>query len=196
MTVRPRILVVDDDGPILLLMRNLLREFGFEPVSAQSGAAALEEAQKTTPDLILLDRNMPGMTGDEVLQQMRSTDELSAVPILIVSGEPIEPDEIQHGGYVRGATRGPRGERVGGVRVLASWYEPAAATVNSRALGSTRTIETVSSATGDYSLCGPRVDQVVTIRLFVADKPAGEVKATVPGASRLLMLDPVVRTGP
>jgi DNA-binding response OmpR family regulator len=94
MTVRPRILVVDDDGPILLLMRNLLREFGFEPVSAQSGAAALEEAQKATPDLILLDRNMPGMNGDEVLQQMRSTDGLSAVPILIVSGEPIEPDEV------------------------------------------------------------------------------------------------------
>lgn len=94
MTIRPRILVVDDDGPILLLMRNLLREFGFEPVSAQSGAAALEEAQRLAPDLILLDRNMPGMTGDEVLQQMRSTDGLAAIPVLIVSGEPIDPDEI------------------------------------------------------------------------------------------------------
>ena len=95
MPERPRILVVDDDGPILLLMRNLLREFGFEPVAAQSGAEAIEEARRTPPDLILLDRNMPGMTGDEVLQEMRATGTLSAVPILIVSGEPLEADEIR-----------------------------------------------------------------------------------------------------
>ncbi len=95
MTHRPLILVVDDDAPILLLMRNLLREFGFEPVAAGSGEQAIAEAQKRTPDLILLDRNMPGMTGDEVLRELRSRDNLSSVPILIVSGEPIGPDEIR-----------------------------------------------------------------------------------------------------
>ncbi|MFL6244946.1 MAG: response regulator [Thermoanaerobaculia bacterium] len=94
MTSRPLILVVDDDAPILLLMRNLLREFGFEPVAAGSGEQAIAEAQKRTPDLILLDRNMPGMTGDEVVRELRSRDGLSAVPILILSGEPIGPDEI------------------------------------------------------------------------------------------------------
>jgi DNA-binding response OmpR family regulator len=94
MTHRPLILVVDDDAPILLLMRNLLREFGFEPVAAGSGEQAIAEAQKRRPDLILLDRNMPGMTGDEVVRELRTRDELSAVPILILSGEPIEPDEI------------------------------------------------------------------------------------------------------
>ena len=95
MSSRPLILVVDDDAPILLLMRNLLREFGFEPVAAGTGEQAIAEAQKRTPDLILLDRNMPGMTGDEVLRELRSRDALSTVPILILSGEPIAPDEIQ-----------------------------------------------------------------------------------------------------
>jgi CheY-like chemotaxis protein len=95
MPERPVILVVDDDAPILLLMRNLLREFGFDPVAAGSGPQAIEEAQRRTPDLILLDRNMPGMTGDEVLRELRAFDSLSDVPILILSGEPIEPDEIQ-----------------------------------------------------------------------------------------------------
>ena len=95
MPERPVILVVDDDAPILLLMRNLLREFGFDPVSAGSGAQAIEEARKRTPDLILLDRNMPGMNGDEVLRELRAFDALSEVPILILSGEPIAPDEIQ-----------------------------------------------------------------------------------------------------
>jgi len=93
---RPLILVVDDDAPILVLMRNLLREFGFEPVTALSGPKALEEARSRTPDVILLDRNMPGMNGDDVLRELRSVDgALSSVPVLILSGEPIEPEELQ-----------------------------------------------------------------------------------------------------
>ena len=94
MTERPVILVVDDDAPILLLMRNLLREFGFDPVAAGSGEQALAEAQRRTPDLILLDRNMPGMSGDEVLAAMRNDGALSTVPVLMLTGEPMEPDEI------------------------------------------------------------------------------------------------------
>jgi CheY-like chemotaxis protein len=93
---RPVILVVDDDAPILLLMRNLLREFGFEPVPANSGPKALEEARRRTPDLILLDRNMPGMSGDEVLRELRNDGPLAAVPVLILSGEPMGPDEIRN----------------------------------------------------------------------------------------------------
>ena len=95
MNSRPVILVVDDDAPILLLMRNLLREFGFDPVTAAGGPQALEEARRSNPDLILLDRNMPGMTGDEVLQKLRS-DGFEATPILIVSGEPLGPDEVRN----------------------------------------------------------------------------------------------------
>lgn len=95
MPERPVILVVDDDAPILLLMRNLLREFGFDPVAAGSGKQAIEEAQRRTPDLILLDRNMPGMTGDEVLRELRALDRLSDIPVLMLTGEPMEPDEVQ-----------------------------------------------------------------------------------------------------
>lgn len=91
---RPVILVVDDDAPILILMRNLLREFGFEPVAAASGTQALEEARRRKPDLVLLDRNMPGMSGDEVLRAMRTDEPLSSVPVLMLTGEPMEPDEI------------------------------------------------------------------------------------------------------
>ena len=98
MTERPVILVVDDDAPILLLMRNLLREFGFEPVAAASGAQALAEAQKRTPDLVLLDRNMPGMSGDEVLAAMRRDGALAEVPVLMLTGEPMEPDEVSRVG--------------------------------------------------------------------------------------------------
>jgi two-component system response regulator MtrA len=91
---KPVILVVDDDGPILLLMRSLLREFGFEPVAADSGPKAIDAARDRRPDLILLDRHMPGMSGDDVLTALRDEPGLSGIPIFILSGEPLAPAEI------------------------------------------------------------------------------------------------------
>ena len=90
----PLILVVDDDAPTLVLMRNLLRQFGFEPVATSNGPEAIEQARQRTPDLILLDWNMPGMSGDEVLRTMRAESALAAVPVLILSGAPMEPEEL------------------------------------------------------------------------------------------------------
>jgi len=95
MPPKPLILVVDDDAPILLLMRTMLREFGFDTVDAITGAKALEAARRSPPDLVLLDRNMPGMSGDEVVSALRAEPALASVPILILSGAPIEPDELR-----------------------------------------------------------------------------------------------------
>ena len=94
MSERPLILVVDDDAPILLLMRSLLREYGFDAITAASGAEAIEKTRTHKPSLMLLDRNMPGMSGDEVLQQLQA-EGLSELPVLILSGEPIEPEEVR-----------------------------------------------------------------------------------------------------
>ncbi|HEX8153844.1 MAG TPA: response regulator [Thermoanaerobaculia bacterium] len=95
MSHKPVILVVDDDGPILLLMRNLLREFGFEPVTASTGPQAVEQASTRIPDLVLLDKNMPGMSGAEVVRVFRTELGLDTLPILILSGEPVAPDELR-----------------------------------------------------------------------------------------------------
>ena len=95
MSERPLILVVDDDAPILLLMRNVLREFGFEAITASSGPEAIERARTHSPRLILLDRNMPGMSGDEVLEKMRADAGLAGLPVLILSGEPLDPSEVR-----------------------------------------------------------------------------------------------------
>jgi len=95
MSAKPFILVVDDDGPILLLMKNLLREFGFDSATAATGAEALELARERQPNLVLLDKNMPGMTGEEVVRALRAEEGMGAVPILILSGEPVSPPELQ-----------------------------------------------------------------------------------------------------
>jgi DNA-binding response OmpR family regulator len=94
MQPRPRILVVDDDMPILVLMKNLLKEFGFDPVVASNGSDAIAQAKAVAPDLMLVDRNMPGMSGDDVVKAIRM-DGVPPFPILILSGEPIEPNELR-----------------------------------------------------------------------------------------------------
>lgn len=91
---KPVILVVDDDAPIIALMRSILREFGYEPLTATSGAAAIEAARAEAPDLVLLDKNMPGMSGGDVIRALRSDIGLEKVPILLLTGDPVEPQEI------------------------------------------------------------------------------------------------------
>ncbi|HUP46216.1 MAG TPA: response regulator [Thermoanaerobaculia bacterium] len=105
MSPKPVILVVDDDQPILILMRSILREFGFEPRVASTGAAAIEAVRQERPDLVLLDLKMPGMSGDEVIAAFREV-RAEHIPILILSGEPVDPGEISRLG-VAGAVQKP-----------------------------------------------------------------------------------------
>jgi len=93
MDEKPVILVVDDDGPILTLMRNLLREFGFQAATAADGAQALESAQRHRPSLVLLDKNMPGMNCQDIIRALRAQSG-GPLPILILSGEPVAGDEL------------------------------------------------------------------------------------------------------
>ena len=94
MAEKPVILVVDDDLPILVLMQNLLREFGFEPLTAASGNEAIEVVRRKQPSLVLLDKHMPGMSGGDVIRVLRDDAGMSALPILILSGEPVTKKEL------------------------------------------------------------------------------------------------------
>ncbi len=95
MSEKPIILVVDDDQPILVLMRSLLREFGFEAVTAENGNQALAAARERRPALVLIDKNMPGMTGAETIQSLRDEPGFERLPILILSGEPVSRSELE-----------------------------------------------------------------------------------------------------
>src|SRR4051794_18368486 len=95
MTPKPIILVVDDDLPIRVLMRSLLREFGFEAVTAENGREALAEVRKRRPSVVLVDKNMPGMTGEEVIRALRREPGVDGLPILILSGEPVSSSELK-----------------------------------------------------------------------------------------------------
>lgn len=80
-----RILIVDDDADIRELTRVVLSEAGFEVVSAGTGEEALRLLVQDHVDLILLDLNMPGMSGWQTLRVLKSDPELSRVAVVLFS---------------------------------------------------------------------------------------------------------------
>lgn len=77
-----RILVVDDEMPILRLLRRILTASGYDVLAASSGMQGLEMARQKQPDLILLDLSMPGMDGLAVCRELRQWTD---TPIIVVS---------------------------------------------------------------------------------------------------------------
>lgn len=83
-----KILVVDDFSTMRRIIRNLLRELGFENVSeADDGNTALPMLRRGGFDFLITDWNMPGMTGLELLEGVRSDPELATLPVLMVTAE-------------------------------------------------------------------------------------------------------------
>jgi DNA-binding response OmpR family regulator len=78
-----KILVVDDEESIHLLYREELEEQGFEVHSAMSGEAALEILTTLQPNLVILDINMPGMNGIDVLRKIKEKD--AGLPVILSS---------------------------------------------------------------------------------------------------------------
>lgn len=69
--MKKRILLVDDEEGIQLLFREELEEEGYEVISAFNGEEALKKFKADPPDLVVLDINMPGINGIEVLGNMK-----------------------------------------------------------------------------------------------------------------------------
>ena len=83
---KKKILVVDDEESIHLVYKEELNEEGYEVISALSGEEGLKLFQEENPDLVILDINMPGMDGIEVLRQMKQMK--PNIPVIISSAYP------------------------------------------------------------------------------------------------------------
>ncbi|MDQ1718579.1 MAG: two-component system, OmpR family, operon response regulator KdpE [Pseudonocardiales bacterium] len=86
-----RVLVVDDEPQIVRALVINLRARGYEANSAASGAAALVEAAKHPPDLVLLDLGLPDMDGSEVIAGLRGWN---SAPIIVLSGRVGGADKV------------------------------------------------------------------------------------------------------
>ena len=69
--MKPYILVVEDEAPLLTLLRYNLEEAGFEVAEARDGEDALISVRERCPDLIVLDWMLPAVSGIEVCRQLR-----------------------------------------------------------------------------------------------------------------------------
>ncbi|MBW2031850.1 MAG: chemotaxis response regulator CheY [Deltaproteobacteria bacterium] len=88
MDLSMKVLIVDDFATMRRILRNVLKQIGFSNISeAEDGRAAIKELKKDKYGLVLCDWNMPGVTGIEVLTQMRSDSELKDIPFVMVTAE-------------------------------------------------------------------------------------------------------------
>ena len=80
------LLLVDDNADLRRLTTMFLRREGFDVREAADGAEALDLLEEATPDLVLLDLDMPVVNGQDVLSSMRRDPALSGVPVLVLTG--------------------------------------------------------------------------------------------------------------
>ncbi len=80
-----RVLVAEDEADIRFMTCFTLRYGGFEVIEAVDGAQALELAQQTAPDLILLDAKMPRLDGYETCRQLKALPAVRHIPVVFVS---------------------------------------------------------------------------------------------------------------
>ncbi|MBN2108876.1 MAG: response regulator [Deltaproteobacteria bacterium] len=90
---KPRILIVDDDCVIRSLIKEFYEDCGFELAEAVNGQEAVEMARTGLFDLILLDMQMPVLSGYEVAAILKKDKTAQAVPIVVISGQ--EPEEVE-----------------------------------------------------------------------------------------------------
>ena len=93
--IADRILVVDDEPEIVALVAYHLAKAGYRVSTAASGQDALDMARRERPALIVLDLMLPGMSGFDVLEHVRSDDHTRNVAVLMLTARREEPDRIR-----------------------------------------------------------------------------------------------------
>jgi two-component system chemotaxis response regulator CheY len=88
MDLNMKILIVDDFATMRKILKNILKQIGFKNISeADDGKSALKILKKENFDLILSDWNMPEISGLELLNRVKSDNELKNIPFVMVTAE-------------------------------------------------------------------------------------------------------------
>ena len=83
---RKHILIVDDYADALDIWAIYLQSMGYRVSTAADGLSAVAKAEELLPDLIVLDLELPGLTGFEVAKRLRATPGTSAIPLIAATG--------------------------------------------------------------------------------------------------------------
>ncbi len=91
----PRVLVVEDEPDIAALVAYQLTREGFRVETAGSGVEALDAIGREIPDLLILDRMLPGLSGDQVLEQLKAEPATANLPVLVLTAKRDQEDRIE-----------------------------------------------------------------------------------------------------
>lgn len=89
-----RILVVDDEHDILELIRFNLEREGFEVYTVDTGEAALAQANRIRPDLVVLDLMLPGLDGVEVCRRLKESADTRGIPVIMLTAKAEDSDIV------------------------------------------------------------------------------------------------------
>ncbi len=80
-----KILIIDDEPDVVSYLEMLLRDAGYETVSAANGRGGMEMARQEKPDLVTLDVSMPEASGTRFYKEIRQDPDLAEIPVVIVT---------------------------------------------------------------------------------------------------------------
>jgi CheY-like chemotaxis protein len=80
------VLLVEDDGWLRYVMAELLADDGYEVVEATTGTQALALVAERAPDVVVLDLNLPELSGLDVLHELRASERTFTLPVIVMSG--------------------------------------------------------------------------------------------------------------
>jgi two-component system, cell cycle response regulator DivK len=87
-----QILVVEDNEMNMKLFRDVLLVMGYRALEASTGGEAVDLAVEHTPDLVLMDIQLPDVDGVDVLRRLRTDDRTAAIPVLAVTAQAMQGD--------------------------------------------------------------------------------------------------------
>ncbi len=89
-----QVLIVDDSPTEMQLLSNIMKQHGYDVITADNGAEGVAMAKKAQPDVILMDVVMPGMNGFQATRQISKSAETSNIPVIIITTKDQETDRI------------------------------------------------------------------------------------------------------
>lgn len=90
-----RLLLIDDDPNLILLVKDYLEFRGYEVITAENGREALEVLEKESPDMIICDVMMPEMDGYTLVKQLRENPRTNWIPVLFLSAKGQSQDRVK-----------------------------------------------------------------------------------------------------
>ena len=94
MADQKRVICIEDDPGIIDLIKMILVRKGFQVIGAVGGREGLEAIEREAPDLILLDLMMPDMDGWEVYHQIKASETMRKIPVIIITAKAQSIDKV------------------------------------------------------------------------------------------------------